>query len=252
MKNYKHILEAVNKGIKFALDDFEDQEDIQGQDNSKVKYKGGTKEWLNLNIIDLGLPSGTLWCKYNLGCDAELLEYNPEKTKPEDWYGDYYSWGELKPNKASYGEKDYKFTGKMLKYNKNDGLINLLPEDDASYQSKNIYNTNCHIPTKEQCEELIKYTTPSDYIENYNSIEGLNGIILTSNINNNKIFIPDAGYWNWRGFNEKRIILSCATRYEKNPHRCYVLQYYSRSIKFILNDALYRTDGFPIRPVINL
>ena len=30
MKNYNKILEAVNRGIKFALDDFEDQEDIQG------------------------------------------------------------------------------------------------------------------------------------------------------------------------------------------------------------------------------
>ena len=30
MKNYNKILEAINRGIKFALDDFEDQEDIQG------------------------------------------------------------------------------------------------------------------------------------------------------------------------------------------------------------------------------
>jgi len=29
MKNYNKILEAVNRGIKFALDDFEDN-DIQG------------------------------------------------------------------------------------------------------------------------------------------------------------------------------------------------------------------------------
>jgi hypothetical protein len=38
MINYKQILEAVNRGIKFALDDFEDNEEIQGQTNSKVKY----------------------------------------------------------------------------------------------------------------------------------------------------------------------------------------------------------------------
>ena len=29
MKNYKQILEAINRGIKFALDDFEDNEQIQ-------------------------------------------------------------------------------------------------------------------------------------------------------------------------------------------------------------------------------
>ena len=56
MKNYNKILEAVNRGIKFALDDFEDN-DIQGQVNSKVKYQGGTKEWLDLmnEVVDLGL-----------------------------------------------------------------------------------------------------------------------------------------------------------------------------------------------------
>ena len=70
MKNYNKILEAINRGIKFALDDFEDN-DIQGQTNSKVKYQGGTKEWLDLKkeTVDLGLPSGTLWCKYNLDVD---------------------------------------------------------------------------------------------------------------------------------------------------------------------------------------
>ena len=51
INNYKQILEAVNKGIKFALDDFEGQEDIQGQTNSKVNNTSNIKEyvrWLNL------------------------------------------------------------------------------------------------------------------------------------------------------------------------------------------------------------
>ena len=44
MKTYNKILEAVNRGIKFALDDFEDDEQIQGQSSSKVKHSDGTKE----------------------------------------------------------------------------------------------------------------------------------------------------------------------------------------------------------------
>jgi len=69
MKNYKQILEAINRGIKFALDDFDDREESQGQVNSKVKHGISTKEYLDLmnKVVDLGLPSGTLWCKYNLG-----------------------------------------------------------------------------------------------------------------------------------------------------------------------------------------
>ena len=47
-------------------------------------------------VIDLGLPSRTLWCRYNLGV-------NPTKLlTPEDWYGDYYAWGELKRNKPDF------------------------------------------------------------------------------------------------------------------------------------------------------
>ena len=53
MKNYKQILEAVNRGIKFALDDFEDNE-LQGQTNSKVNNKSNLKEYLEWNrYLDL-------------------------------------------------------------------------------------------------------------------------------------------------------------------------------------------------------
>ena len=53
MKNYKQILEAVDRGIKFALDDFEDQDDIQGQVNSKVNNTSNLKEYLEWNnLID--------------------------------------------------------------------------------------------------------------------------------------------------------------------------------------------------------
>ena len=81
-KQYNKILEAVNQGIKFALDDFEDQEDLQGQVNSKVKYQGGMKEYLDLmeEVVDLELPSGTLWCKYNLDVNPNQL------SKPEYWW----------------------------------------------------------------------------------------------------------------------------------------------------------------------
>ena len=48
MINYKQILEAVNRGIKFALDDFED-DNIQGQINSKVNNKSNIKEYLEWN-----------------------------------------------------------------------------------------------------------------------------------------------------------------------------------------------------------
>jgi len=75
-------------------------------------------------VVDLGLPSGTLWAKSNIGADCD--------NYAESWHGDYFAWGDPEPNKKSWAEKDYKFTGKMLKYNNTDNLINLLPEDDQA------------------------------------------------------------------------------------------------------------------------
>ena len=105
MNNYKQILEAVNRGIKFALDDYEDNDELQGQVNSKVSHQHGTKEYLDFvnDVVDLDLPSGTLWCKYNLDVDPTKL------SKAEDWYGGYYAWGELEANKPTYNWYNYKF-----------------------------------------------------------------------------------------------------------------------------------------------
>ena len=98
MKNYNKILEAVNRGIQLALDDFDDDE-VQNVKSKQVNHRDYTKEYLDLmeEVVDLGLPSGTLWCKYNLGVDQNQL------SKPEDWYGDYYAWGDPKPNKTMRG-----------------------------------------------------------------------------------------------------------------------------------------------------
>ena len=85
MKTYNKILEAVNRGIQLALDDFEDDE-VQNIKSKQVQNRDYTKEYLDLMkiAVDLGLPSRTLWCKYNLGATCE--------NTPESWYGDYYAW----------------------------------------------------------------------------------------------------------------------------------------------------------------
>ena len=106
MKNYNKILEAVNRGIQLALDDFDDEEQVQNIKSKQVNHNDYTKEYLDLmkyEVVDLGLPSRTLWCRYNLGV-------NPTKLlTPEDWYGYYYAWGELKRNKPDFLLFYYKF-----------------------------------------------------------------------------------------------------------------------------------------------
>ena len=213
MKTYNKILEAVNRGIQLALDDFDDEDQVQNIKSKQNNHEDYTKEYLDLlkyEAIDLSLPSGTLWCKYNLGVDPTKL------LSPEDWYGDYYAWGELEPNKPKHNWNNYKFGkdyNKLTKYCNNyeyglngftDNLANLQSEDDVAYQNKKFYNYKFHIPSIEQFEELIKYTN-NYWINNYDpnkivhnlkddgGVQGLNGRVFEGK-NRNHLFIPATGY----------------------------------------------------------
>jgi len=84
MKNYNKILEAVNRGIKFALDDFEDQEDIHGQVNSKVKYKDGTRDGLdetNYYQIIKKIKNKEVVSKQEYNTFLSYLKYNSDRLK---------------------------------------------------------------------------------------------------------------------------------------------------------------------------
>ena len=64
MKTYNKILEAVNRGIQLALDDFDDEEQVQNIKSKQVNHNDYTNEYLDLikyGGVDLGLPLGTLW-----------------------------------------------------------------------------------------------------------------------------------------------------------------------------------------------
>ena len=278
MKNYNKILEAVNRGIQLALDDFDDEEQVQNIKSKQINHRDYTKEYLDLmnEVVDLGLPSGTLWCKYNLDVDSTQL------NKAEDWYGDYYAWGELESNKTDKDNKiyfdwdNYKFGNdynKLTKYCSDpdyglkhftDNLIQLLPEDDVAYQNKKLYNFKFHIPTKEQYDELIDYTN-NYWINNYDpnkikhnseddkGIKGLNGMIFEGN-NGNQMFIPAAGY---RSDFDNNFISSECNLWTSNLKLDYPYNAYYICFKAFnqagrpIYDGL-RCFGFNIRPVINL
>ena len=267
MNNYNKILEAVNRGIKFALDDFEDNE-LQSQTNSKIKYQSGTKEWIDLmeEVVDLGLPSGTLWCKYNLGVDSTQL------TEPKDWYGDYYAWGEIKP-KQKFNWFHYKFGNdydELFKYCDNpeyglhsftDNLTELLPEDDVVYQTKKLHNFKFRIPTKEQFNELIKYAN-NYWVNNYDpnknihtseddgGIQGLNGRIFEGKTGN-QIFIPVGGRYTSSGKYGGGSYCYLWTSSLDLPHPDYAYFLYFDSDRICMGSE-FRCYGCSVRPVINL
>lgn len=100
------------------------------------------------NCVDLGLASGLLWAKCNMG--------TTDPTQP----GDYYAWGETSTKKKYYSDNykhyktdEYGYIKKILKYNEEDGKEVLELEDDAA----NAYlGVGYRIPTKEDWEELLE------------------------------------------------------------------------------------------------
>jgi hypothetical protein len=75
-----------------------------------------------------------------------------------------------------------------------DGKYILDLEDDAANV---IIGNNAHIPSVNQWKELSDNCTKT-LVSNYNN-SGINGLLCTSNINNNSIFLPAAGFFNGSG-----------------------------------------------------
>ena len=222
MKLTNKILEAVNRGIQLALDDFDDDE-VQNIKSKQVNHRDYTKEYLDLMkvAVDLGLPSGTLWCKCNLGAENE---YN---------YGDYYTWGELTPKDEKYTDENYTYKGNPKQ---------LPSKRDAATQK---LGNNFHIPTEEQFNELIEYTN-NKWIRYENT--GFCGRLFIGK-NGNTLYIPAAGYADEDGFHSFDFGGYVWTSDRKNA-------YFARALRFNDEDfnmcSYYRANGISIRPVINL
>jgi len=76
-----------------------------------------------------------------------------------------------------------------------DNYEKLLPEDDAATQNMHINNFIFHMPTVEDFDELIQYTTTKwyDITNPYLGIKGLTGKLFISKINGNEVFFPVTG-----------------------------------------------------------
>lgn len=128
--------------------------------------------------VDLGLPSGTLWAKCNVGAAT------PEAA------GDYYAWGETDV-KSVYNDDNYKYSEgrytfdaeKLLKYNANDNKVELELADDVANLK---LGGQWRMPSAEEFEELKSQCTWTWNAEK-------KGYDIKSKTNENSIFLPAAG-----------------------------------------------------------
>lgn len=178
-----------------------------------VKFGNGDKVVLDTNdvyfertqtykFVDLGLPSGTLWCDRNLGALSV------------DDFGLYYAWGETEGFRTKWELQDdeyipicdrqftidnYKFTVQseggtiqntsaknkyISKYNNYDAFRKLQYEDDAAFAVNDRYD----IPSWEMWSELYNNCTR----ERIQLDNGMYTIKFTSKTNGKHIFMPCA------------------------------------------------------------
>ena len=133
--------------------------------------------------VDLGLPSGLLWAKCNLGA-----------TTPEG-YGNYYAWGETQ-TKREYRWATYSYgsdINHLIKYcdrseyglnGFTDNLTTLEALDDVATV---VLGTGARIPTKAEWQELLDNTTAE-----WTTVNDVYGCKFTA-ANGNSLFLPAAG-----------------------------------------------------------
>ena len=200
---------------------------------------GGSTD--KVEYVDLGLPSGDLWAKCNLGASS------PEA------YGDYYAWGEVEP-KQEYTKSNHKWYKEgapsqgFTKYNNEDGKLTLEDEDDAVIQK---LGNGWRTPTLADFRELTnqKYTT----IEK-TTLNGVAGYQITSKKNKKSIFIPCAGFKNsekpqTRFISDDEEVAVCMTNLRRIDNMVYNAWTFAFQNDRIGRYGKRRPDGISIRPV---
>ena len=200
---------------------------------------GGSTD--KVEYVDLGLPSGNLWAKCNLGASS------PEA------YGDYYAWGEVEP-KQEYTKSNHKWYKEgapsqgFTKYNNEDGKLTLEDEDDAVIQK---LGNGWRTPTLADFRELTnqKYTT----IEK-TTLNGVAGYQITSKKNKKSIFIPCAGFKNsekpqTRAISDDEEVAVCMTNLRRIDNMVYNAWTFAFQNDRIGRYGKRRPAGISIRPV---
>ena len=136
---------------------------------------------MNTEYVDLGLPSGTLWAKRNLGAEKETD------------FGHFFQWGDTQDYSIvghQFNWDDYKWGtswDKIAKYNVSDCKSILDNEDDPAFVAT---NGEQKMPTKEQLQELIDCAN-----HEWTNIDGVRGMKFINKKDDTKyIFIPAAGH----------------------------------------------------------
>lgn len=175
--------------------------------------------------VDLGLPSGLLWARANLGA-----------TVPES-YGTYFSWGNTEGHPAGAG---YNFS--QIVYNATPAAAiaeDLSLEHDAARVN---LGTPWRMPTTDEFKELIDNCSSI-----WTTLNGVYGRLFTSNVNGNTLFFPAAGCYEGTALQDRgsRGFYWSSTYISSTSARN--LSFNSSSVNPQISNV--RSDGFSVRAV---
>ena len=169
--------------------------------------------------VDLNLPSGTKWAKYNVGASETSV------------YGNYYAWGEIK-TKTNYNQSS---SCTIL------GSISGNPQYDVAAKD---WGGSWRMSTQAEMKELIDNCTWTWTTQN-----GVKGYLVTGK-NNNSIFLPASGYMGTgsspTGINEKSYYWSGESLSTTTACRIYIDGTSKR-----IETSFPRNWGHVVRPVWN-
>lgn len=191
---------------------------INVQSNTDL-FSGGVYE-----SVDLGLPSGTLWAKYNVGATSETD------------YGDLFAWGATEPYRLN-GTTPIDNTGNYASSYANKIQRDLYPNEDAATVQ---WGKGWRMPTKAQFDELIANTT-NEWV----NINNVNGRKFTAS-NGNYIFIPAEGDIHNDALTYIGVYGNYWSKSISTITQAYRLDFGENSLYVTKGD---RNHGFSIRPV---
>ena len=153
--------------------------------NRRRVYGGGESgdPWAQY-AVDLGLPSGTLWASGNICKDSQGNYYIGNPTDS----GCYFSWGNIdghnKGEGYSFNETNYNATAGA-------SLTSSIAITDAEHDAAVARLGNgWHLPSYSNIYEIA---FGNGVIREYTSVNGVNGVLITSKNNGNTIFLPCTG-----------------------------------------------------------
>lgn len=218
------LLQALESG---NMSDKEAMAEVAKKIKELELNSGVIKSKETMEYVDLGLPSGIMWAKCDLG-----------GTSPEK-YGDAYSWGETWTKTTT---DYYYFTdiveGQYTKYDSRDKRFFLEKEDDAAYLR---LGEGWRTPTWNEVQELYDNCTVTE-----SKLNGWPGVMFVSKINNNYIFF---GHWTIGVAGSSRWSSAVV---ESNPTlaKCLHFERDDKTGKIVVSrDDHERKLRLPIRPV---